>query len=207
MMPTSLRVLNMSDNIFYYDVYAYGLSTYLENLEVLDISVRIHTKHCFPNLTFFCNDIRFPRTLNEDNIDPKSITKYQKYTETYYLPRNLRKLYLNNLRLNINMTEQAFSLNNSLTHLEISGNFFDHIRKPIGFRNLKHLDYSRNYCKNIFPFAFQDEVNLIYLNLSENHLCEQLQTTNSVNVFQKLRKLEMLDISYNWLNSLPKTCS
>ncbi|XP_061173706.1 toll-like receptor 4 [Saccostrea echinata] len=125
---------------------------------------------------------------------------------SYQLPPKLKSLSIANQKMFLPLIDNTYGFRsqNSLTHLHVQGNLIYDIQHFSGLWRLEYLDLSNNFCFNITKQSFQNMTNLLFLNLSRNLLGKVLKSQSSEHVFDHLRGLKVLDLSYNWITLIHK---
>ena len=121
-----------------------------------------------------------------------------------FLPYNLTELYVRNI------FKSAISFNglHNSTHICITANFFKKNRTLCitgNFISLRKLDISESSIAFIQPDLIHPFEGLKYLNLTKNRLGQALSDeTYAASFFHALRNLNILTLSYNEVNVIPK---
>ncbi|XP_062615991.1 toll-like receptor 4 [Saccostrea cucullata] len=144
----------------------------------------------------------------EGEITTVKGTKYR-VTPTFFsyqLPPKLKFLSIADQKVYIPLVDNRYGITskNSLTHVHIQGNLIYDIQHFSGLWRLEYLDLSNNFCFNITKQSFQGMGNLLFLNLSRNLLGKELKRQSGEHVFDHLRGLKVLDLSFNWITYLHK---
>ncbi|XP_061173705.1 toll-like receptor 4 [Saccostrea echinata] len=200
-LPKTLKYINIDDNPLIYGAYVLE-GDFLLNLERLDFDNTYDDPTHETGCNYYSNSC--------DNKEEELTVEGTEYKVSpafsfYQLPPKLKSLSIANQKIylplidNIGITPQ-----NSLTHLHVQGNLIYDIQHLSGLWRLEYLDFSNNFCFNITKQAFQNMTNLLFLNLSGNLLGKELKRQSSEHVFDHLRGLKVLDLSYNWITNLHK---
>lgn len=128
-LPKSLRILNIADNVLSFGIFIFEFSV-LPNLEILNVSFQDSFHQVGMNGDFFenCNDTKVAtcnymnnnKYMYESNSASKSNTiSLQGFSKpsaniSFYLPRNLQKLYYHDNLYKMSIPEFPMGLNNSL---------------------------------------------------------------------------------------------
>ncbi|KAK7483798.1 hypothetical protein BaRGS_00025014 [Batillaria attramentaria] len=95
--------------------------------------------------------------------------------------------------------------NNSLAHLDLSNNILTYWIGPItGLNNLTWLSIENNLAWNVSFTFFQSFPSLVYFNGSRNYLRHAIENDTEGALFETLDKLEVLDLSRNYINYIPE---
>ncbi|XP_061173703.1 toll-like receptor 4 [Saccostrea echinata] len=201
-LPKTLKYLNMNDNPLIYGIYLLE-GDFLSNLERLDIDKTLNDTYHETGCKYTSNSC--------DNKEEELTVEGTEYKESpavfsYQLPPKLKSLSIANQKMYLPLINSNYGITsrNSLTHLHIQGNLIYDIQHFSGLWRLEYLDVSNNFCSNITKQPFQDMSNLFFLNLSRNLLGKELKRQSSEHVFDHLRGLKVLDLSYNWITHLHK---
>lgn len=218
-LPKSLRILNIADNKLGFGMFIFEFSV-LPNLEILNVSFQESFHQVGMNGDFFenCNDTKVAtcncmnnnKYMYESNPASKSSTisleGFSKPSANYsfYLPRNLQKLYYHDNLYKMSLPEFPMGLNNSLTHIYLQRNIIYEVIGPItGLKRVRYIDFSGNFCKFIAKSFFIPFVGLEILNLSNNALSQMFESDENGDFFQSQRRLTDLDLSLNRIAHLP----
>ncbi|RUS74005.1 hypothetical protein EGW08_018234, partial [Elysia chlorotica] len=121
------------------------------------------------------------------------------------LPRKLEALYFSNLNLQYDIKKYEIVNNRVLSHLDLSANGIKGFYGPVyGVPSLRHLDLSRNYCFYVHPLFFSEMLSLRTLLLYNNKLGRSFAKDEEGITFSALALLEILDLSSNVIEDLPK---
>lgn len=144
------------------------------------------------------NDNSYPfQTLFSSTLNEGSLFQY------YTLPRNLRKLYANDLKLGYNIPHFAIEYNTVLQYVNASNNNLWCFKGPIiGLNPLRYLDLSRNIAFAINQVFFVDLKNIEHLILSYNKLATSFQIDVEGEILSYLGKLRILKLDNNMLRVL-----
>ncbi|XP_048770332.2 toll-like receptor 4 [Ostrea edulis] len=69
--------------------------------------------------------------------------------------------------------------------------------------SLLTVDISNNFCFHVSPQTFEDFRHVKHLNISHNDLSQDLEKDTEGQLFKHLESLEILDLSFNKISSLP----
>lgn len=224
LLPKSLRVLNIADNVLSFGFYIMEFAS-LSNVQILNVSFQNSFHQVGTNGDFFehCNDSRILTCNCEglrknsnswkkyDNLAtpisfPENLDNYSKKANfTVYLPKNLRRLYYHD---NLNKMFIPFlpvGLNNKLTHLFVSRNIFYEVIGPLtGMEHVRYIDFSENFCKSIAKSFLNPFTSLEFLNASNNALAQVFENDKNGELFMYQKRLSNLDLSFNRIAHLPK---
>lgn len=118
-------------------------------------------------------------------------------------PPKLETVYAQSSRLYI--IDPRFSLNApNLRHIYLQNNFILSLRGEIRAKNnyIETLDISNNFCTHIFRSI--DGQHIRYLNLSHSDISKDLEEDTNGELLETFTNLEVLDLSFNKISSLPK---
>ena len=147
--------------------------------------------------------------INKNDNDHKNYSNYNMFlitdevyktfsNYTFYLPRNMRKIYIHDNLLRLSIRRYPFAPNNRLTHIFVQNSILYELIGPItGLLKLQYLDLSGNFCNDITSTFFQHFPSLLFLNLSNNLLSRTFQWDDKCELFMNLRQLSNLDLSWN----------
>ncbi|CAL1536889.1 unnamed protein product [Lymnaea stagnalis] len=195
MLPPTLRTLNLTNNRIMFGAYwrDMGYLTRLQSLHLDNVPTRFKFALSFPSKKLHCKP-----PPNEDGSDVK-----EESDEPFILPLppTLTQLTMHSNSLEYQVNNISFSDNNSLEHVDISGNMFNSLIGPItGLHSLKNLSMSSCFIETIKNMFFKTLTSLRYLNLFQNLLGECLYRNNDI--FDPLINLTYLNISFNNLYRL-----
>lgn len=219
-LPKSLRILNIADNVLSFGMFIFEFSV-LPNLEILNVSFQDSFHQVGMNGDFFenCNDTKVAtcncmnnnKYMYESNSASKSNTiSLQGFSKpsaniSFYLPRNLQKLYYHDNLYKMLIPEFPMGLNNSLTHIYLQRNIIYEVIGPItGLKRVRYVGFSGNFCKFIAKSFFIPFVGLEILNLSNNALSQIFESDENGEFFQSQKRLSDLDLSLNRITYLPE---
>ena len=210
-LPKTIRTISARYNQLQPGTYLIAFSK-LPNIAYLDVSRRHHP---FPtteasNLFENCHDSRCERTERTDEHLEMSALQMNQLLERRSrgrfilpIPRNLQVLKLSNYLMDTPLLNVAFS-ENIVQQLEFKNDMFINWQGPFGpFPHLKILDMSSNYCNNVSTQFFDLMTNISSLNVNDNLLGFWFAFDESRDTFNKLEKLDYLDISKNRIRYMP----
>ena len=210
-LPKTIEVFSIAENKLSNGPYFLEIHS-MSNLRVFNMSFQRH----FAGISFlstvvsFCQEKVDSHVQNRDpkldsyvkNHDPKNDNKKLNYNISITLPPNLVFLDLQSNRgygKNVNFTFHAAKLK----HAYLQNNFVVSFGNIAAKNNIiETLDVSNNYCHR--ALRPEDGQHLKHYNLSYNDLGQDLEQDTEGEIFKSLTNLEMLDISFNTILSLPK---
>ncbi|CAL1536888.1 unnamed protein product, partial [Lymnaea stagnalis] len=195
MLPTTLRILNLTNNRIMFGAYWRDMG-YLKGLQSLHLD-GIPTPYRFaPNFPTKILHCKTPPTEDDSDIKGEPDDPF-----ILPLPPTLTELTMHSNSLAYKVNNISFSDNNSLEHVDISGNMFNFLIGPVtGLHSLKNLSMSSCFIETIENSFFKTLTNLQYLNLFQNMLGDCLNKNNDI--FEPLINLTYLNISFNNLYRL-----
>lgn len=195
---TSVEELNLSGNRFVFGAYLLDLPK-LRKLKYLKLSGE-YSVYRVPKL--------YPYFLHHEIMSDPSNSSCTIYTKNYSqfilkLPPHLEYLEMNNAGLKYILSEMEISADNSLRNLSLSYNHFPQLIGPIyGLHALKYLDLSLNFVSEISDVFFQNLTTLEVLILHSNVLGSAFAGKQPMRAFSSLTRLQVLDLSFNYINSI-----
>lgn len=121
------------------------------------------------------------------------------------LPPKLDKLDIISYGLSNYLTEFHFREDNNLTHLNLDSNNFPILKGPItGLNRLVSLSMQECKIAVIYPTFFQNFTSLEVLNLHSNYFGHIIFNDGKPFVFSKLRKLQVLDLSFAYITYMTR---
>lgn len=121
-------------------------------------------------------------------------------------PPNIKTLKWRKSFLNFNLYSFRICLSPPIKTLDISYNLiYEWIGPVYGLEHLEHLDMTANFCNNLSPDFFDTMPNLRSLNVSQNFLGQSLHPTaeHAGEHFKALANLKTLNLSENRITALP----
>ncbi|CAC5392384.1 unnamed protein product [Mytilus coruscus] len=120
------------------------------------------------------------------------------------IPYRLKTLRFQSSDSKYKIGAETFS-NNKLERIDVSNNILSHLIGPLrNTKNLKYLNLSSNVCSNISTFFFSPDFNILEeLLLGNNLLGLVLPSDTHGHIFQNLLNLRKLDLSENRISLLP----
>nr|XP_022292288.1 toll-like receptor 8 [Crassostrea virginica] len=122
---------------------------------------------------------------------------------SFLLPPNLEIYYAQSSRLYVK--DPTLSANTpNLRHIYLQNNFLISLKRPIHAKNnrIETLDLSNNFCSHMFQL--NDGQYIKNLNLSHNDLGRDFEEDTDGIICRTFISLQVLDISFNEIISLPK---
>ncbi|XP_061184888.1 toll-like receptor 4 [Saccostrea echinata] len=200
-LPKTLKLLSVADNKVDNGLYVLQAGS-MPNLEILNVSFQIHS-----HTTYFdgCYDYS-----DSCHIDPEVALKFHNWSQqlgyvvTFYLPVKLKRLYANNMKFQYHIGELHFN-NCNLEFAHFQNNYFVQIHGPVfGCENARYIDLSNNFCSYISAQALKFLPNLNILNISQNHLGNNLEKDINGEIFGNNRNLRLLNLHDNKIYVLPE---
>ena len=213
LLPLSLEVLVAEDNKFSFGPNALQVGC-ITNLKRLEMSGQSYA-HSMANYNSEwainenkmdtsggCDTKKHPSRPNCQYLKPGRLEPWK-----FTAPSSLE--VLNYRSSNLRYEKPAFKghllINNTVESIDFSNNILyswtDHF---IDVRHLKRLNVSRNFGTYVSGEFFRNCPNLENLDASYNKIGPQLAKDKSGSIFQYIRNLKVLNISYNWIDHLPK---
>ncbi|XP_045212236.2 toll-like receptor 4 [Mercenaria mercenaria] len=224
LIPKSLKILHVEDNIFTFAPYLLQLVC-MGNLREVYASDQnsahnplLYEKEPIENyseIMRYDSDCPYMQTEFLRNISKG--TEHCPYFENNdihvfinypHFPKSLKivEFARSNMKYNIT-TFQVLPMNNTVEHLDFSDNIIYAWIGPIGpFPKLKYLYLSRNYCSHIGVGFFNNFTAVENLQLDENFLGLVLSNEHyGPLIFEGLSNVKVLNLSSNIISYLPST--
>ena len=223
LMPDTLQVLHVRDNIFTFGLYL------LQAACVFNATAFYAGFQNYPHapLKYLDEPVKKPSFLYE-NDDRSCIFDKQDYlynrsisisgckyfeteeisrTDLYNaeLPQSLKIVSFHDSGMNFRIQQYPIlPLSNRIETIDLSGNILYSWIGPIGpFPFIKTLNLSRNYCSYVKPEFFRYQTTLENLYLQTNFLGIPLATDTRGSIFEYLKSVKVLDLSVNQIRYLP----
>nr|XP_022291463.1 toll-like receptor 6 [Crassostrea virginica] len=201
--PKTLQILTLAENKLTAGAYALEVHS-LSNLTVLNMSYQLHP----PKYPLSAYDICSEKV--EMEIESNTFTSNFSYKEFNFnwsmpFPENLEILYAQSSRLFIKDPKVSIHAP-SLKHVFLQDNFFLSLGEPISAKHnrIESLDISNNFCSHFSRKNNFTADHLKLLNFSHNDLSRDLEEDKEGEIFKTFIGLEVLDISFNKISSLPR---
>lgn len=199
-LPTTLQILGVAENKLTTGLYMLELSSMLE-LKVINASFQFH----HPKLYL----IPILRQCQEKVDENWKRTVYQQehvifnINWSFPLPPNLETLYAQNSQIYIIDPHFTFTASN-LRQIYLQNNFILALREHVHTlpNDVETLDMSNNFCSSMV--RVRDAKSMKHLNFSYNDISQDLEGDSTGEIFKTFTSLEVLDISFNRIVSLPK---
>lgn len=201
LLSPSLKTLDVSGNKFVFGTYLQDLHL-MKNLTKLKINGGGFV-YKFPDLFPF--QVSFKGSGSNCTLygqQDASVGNYTKFTLT--LPPNLKTIEMNGAGLQYILSNLTIDPQNKLENLSMNKNNFPRLTGPfVGLNRLIYLDVSSSYVENISDVFFINLTSLKTLRLGGNLLGDFFLKEESSKVFQPLKYLNHLDLSFNDIRSFP----
>lgn len=230
-LPNTLEELNVGDNSLGFGSYLLFLSN-LKGLKILNATFQ-NSFHLTRRISCVCNDswnsnflqastpcagginyqneMKFKPCTNGNSNHSKMntnihISTFVSASLTIYGPPNLERFYFHDNMYKLEVRNYQFNLTyRKLTHLFLQNNILYKLSGPLrGLQSVQYLDLSNNLCAYISVSFFDEFDGVIQLNLSRNMLSTCIENDTQGQIFQRLIKLKILDISYNRVRKFPR---
>ncbi|XP_056016546.1 toll-like receptor 4 [Ostrea edulis] len=210
-LPKTLEVFSVASNKLTTGVYLLEFAS-MTNLRIFNASLQLHPPK-YPSSVFDrCQD-KVERQIYDGSNDSIREMLGNYYNNDYFLnfnwtiplPPNLETYDAHSSRLYFHVPDFSVHAPN-LRHVYLQNNF---IMSWAGYIQMKNcniltLDLSNNFCSQMSPQSIQDCKHVRYLNISHNDLGRDLEKDTEGKLFKNLGKLEVLDLSFNKISSLPR---
>ncbi|XP_056016544.1 toll-like receptor 4 [Ostrea edulis] len=208
-LPKTLELLSMAKNRLKTGIYVLEFAL-MTGLKVLNTSFQQNPSFCPACVLDPCRD----KKENFANTAGDSINGYEQHYDynspqtinwTIYSPPNLETFDFRSSTLYLLNTDVSVHAPN-LRHVYFQHNFIVSLTKNFRMKNnsIVSFDISHNFCSHVSPQIFEDSRHLKHLNMSHNYLGQDLGKDTEGQLFKNLESLEMLDLSFNKIASLPK---
>ncbi|BFZ05664.1 hypothetical protein BsWGS_08702 [Bradybaena similaris] len=201
LLSPSLKTLDVSGNKFVFGTYLQDLHL-MTNLTKLKINGGGFV-YKFPELYPF--QVSLKGSSRNCTLYGQPGANFRNYTKfTLKLPPNLKTIEMNGAGLKYILSNLTIDPNNTLENLSMNTNNFPRLIGPfVGLKSLIYLDVSSSYVKNISDMFFINLTSLKILKLGMNLLGDFFSKEESSKVFQPLKHLSYLDLSFNDIRSFP----
>nr|XP_022294553.1 toll-like receptor 13 [Crassostrea virginica] len=198
-LPRTLQIFSTAENKLTAGAYLLEFPS-MSGMIVYDMSFQLHPPKYPDSIINQCKE-----KLDENVKSPDFTMTASKFdfNWSFPLPPKLEIFYAQSSRLYIkDPTLSAYAPN--LRHVYLQNNFFMSLKRPIRAKNnrVETLDLSNNFCSHMFQF--NDGQYVKHLNLSHNDLGRDFEEDINGTICRALISLEVLDISFNEIISLPK---
>lgn len=222
-LPKTLREINVGDNDLGYGLYLYVLSN-LRGVQIINATFQ-NSFHLKRRLQDSCLEPWNSETNEEPLQGEKGSQSSSKISSpfairesaksghykgsflTFFIPPSLERFYFHDNMYKMEIKRYQFNTTDGsrkLTHLFLQNNIFYKLTGPlIGFQGVQFLDLSNNLCTDISIHFFQEFYGLLNLNLSKNMLSTCIENDLEGKIFKRLKKLKVLDLSFNRIRNLP----
>jgi Leucine-rich repeat (LRR) protein len=214
-LPKSLRKLSLASNRLSLGMYSFEYRLLGEMTE-LNVSYQVNPpsliqklfQNCYenPDLSSCSSSKKEELSLQISNLNEKNDQgKKKKHPVIFFqLPPKLKSLYWFSSRLFGVLGEfgiNAISLKNILFQNNI---WYEWIGPVHGVEDIEELDLTQNFCYNISTEFLLFFSNVKTLKFGNNNLAKSLSLDNNGSTFRNQASLELLDLSNNGIESLPK---
>ncbi|XP_062597980.1 toll-like receptor 4 [Saccostrea cucullata] len=211
-LPTSLKHLNLANNVLSFGLYIVELGN-VANLLTIDASFQ-SSFHQLKLKDFFigCNDTK--PVCNNSSSNDKHVDLFmngwlsvqRQANITISLPSTLQYFYFHDNLYKMTLQEFTFRFFGKpmLSHIYMQNSIIYKLNGPMkGLESVIYADFSNNFCSYISPRFFEDFKNLSHLDLSNNVLGETIENDINGDIFQNLRMLTSLNLTRNRIAHLP----
>ncbi|XP_061197751.1 toll-like receptor 4 isoform X1 [Saccostrea echinata] len=199
-LPKTLKHLSVGDNKMDDGMYVLQVNS-LYNLVILNVSFQIYSH---TNYFDGCNDYSYSCHIGPEVALLNTGQQQGSSNITFYLPKNLKRFYANNMKLHIRVGEVHFSDCN-LEFVHFQNNFFVQIHGPIfGCDDVRYVDFSNNFCTFISAQVLKFSPKIEILNVSQNDLGFTLEKDINGEIFGNNRNLSVLNLHDNKIHILPE---
>ncbi|XP_048770821.2 toll-like receptor 4 [Ostrea edulis] len=212
-LPKTLEVFSMANNKLTAGIYLLEFAS-MTNLRIMNASFQRYPPkypdsvfdRCQDKLERQFYDAAHDSTNNmpENHIDYDN-DSYLSFNWTILLPPNLETYDFHSSGLYFHVINFSVYAPN-LRHVYLQNNFIMSWTGHIQMKNSNILafDMSNNFCSHVSPQSLQDFKHVKYLNISHNDLGQDLEKDTTGQLFKHLVNLEVLDLSFNKISSLPR---
>jgi hypothetical protein len=210
-LPKTIEVFSMAENKLTSGLYMLEVVS-MKNLRVLNASLQLHPPK-YPYSVFDrCHDKDENQyhTAVDGSISHALENHYHatysfSFNWTIPLPPNLETYDLHSSRLYFHVANFSVYAP-KLRYVYLQNNFILSWAGNVHMKNntLLTMDLSNNFCSHLSPGCTHDMRHVRHLNISHNDLGQDLEKDTHGQIFENLQDLEILDISFNKISSLPK---
>ncbi|CAG5122029.1 unnamed protein product [Candidula unifasciata] len=209
LLPTTLKFANLTNNRIMFGAYWKDMLslTGLEKLHLDGYQNPVKFPLFFPSTDFQCQrpsgdkhePFQAAGEFSEKCIcGPDECSLEEDDDFILPLPPNLLNLTMHSNSLAYKVGNIRFCANNSLSSVDLSGNMFPYLEGPItGLNKLKYLNISSCFIQTIDAEYFNFLFSLEYLNLFQNLLGDCLDKDMNGSIFDHLKNLKYLNLSFN----------
>ena len=198
-LPRTLQIFSTAENKLTAGAYLLEFPS-LPELKVYNMSFQLHPPKYPESIVNQCEE---KSDENFKNPDVRMTSAKFEFNWSLPFPPKLEILYAQSSRLYLkDPTFSAYAPN--LRQLYFQDNFIMSLKRPIHATNnsIETLDLSNNFMSHIFQT--NDGQNIKRLNLSHNDLGKDFEEDTDGKIFRTFISLQVLDISFNEIISLPK---
>ncbi|XP_022290924.2 toll-like receptor 4 [Crassostrea virginica] len=202
-LPKTLQILRLDKNKLTSGAYVLEYPT-LSNLKILNMSYQFHPPKYPQSLIDSCHE-KVDEDIKCDTVTHKLAYKEFSFNWSMPFPPKLETLYAQSSRLLIK--DPKFSIHApSLKHVFLQDNFLLSLGEPVLAKGnrLESLDISNNFCSHLSRRSIHGGEHLKSLNFSHNDISQDLEEDKEGEIFKTFIRLEVLDISFNKISSLPR---
>ncbi|XP_056016531.1 toll-like receptor 4 [Ostrea edulis] len=210
-LPKTLKVFSMANNKLTTGVYLLEFAP-MTNLRILNVSLQLHPPKYPLSVLDRCQD-KVERQIYDGANDSIKELLENYYNNDYSLnfnwtiplPPNLETYDAHSSRLYFHVPDFSVHAPN-LRHVYLQNNFIISWTGHVQMKNcnILTLDISNNLCSHVSLQSLQALKHARYLNISHNDLGQDLEKDTEGLLFKTLERLEVLDMSFNRISSLPK---
>ena len=198
-LPKTIQTLGVAENKLTTGLYMLELSSML-GLKVINVSFQSYSQLYLMPILSHCQekvDENLKRTVHQPGHMIFNINW------SFPLPPNLETLYAQNSLIYLPDPHFTFTASN-LRHIYLQNNFISVLREHVHAlsNHVETMDMSNNFCSRMVRLL--DAKSMKHLNFSHNAISQDLEGDSTGEIFKTFTSLEVLDISFNRILSLPK---
>ena len=201
-LPKTLQTLSLAENKLTSGAYIVEFY-FLSSLTILNMSYQLHPPKFPQSILDLCFEKK-EKDIISDNFQRNLSYRGFNFNWSMPFPPKLETLYAQSSRLLIK--DPNFSIHApSLKHVFLQDNFLLSLGEPVLAKGnrIESLDISNNFCSHWSKSILNAE-HLTLLNFSHNDLSRDLEEDKGGEIFKTFIRLEVLDISFNKISSLPR---
>nr|XP_019921129.2 toll-like receptor 4 [Crassostrea gigas] len=199
-LPKTIQILGVAENKLTAGLYILEFSSMLE-LKVINASFQSYHPRLYLNPIISQCQEKLDKNWKKSIYQQEHVTFNINWTIP--LPPNLETFYAQNSQIYI--IEPHFKVTaKNLRHVYLQNNFILALREHVHtFPNhIETMDMSNNFCSRMVRLL--DAKSMKHLNFSHNDISQDLEGDSTGEIFNTFTSLEVLDISFNRIVSLPK---